>query len=129
MGVENLSFITSQLMAHGRSGDTPAAVIRWGTTPEQETLVTTIERAVADVEAHKLTPPAIFIVGEVVRLRDKLRWFDARPLFGRKILVTRAREQASQLTAGLEAAGAQCIEAPTIRIVPPETYEADGSGD
>ena len=69
-----------------------------------------------------MTPPAIFIVGEVVKLRDELRWFDTRPLFGRRILVTRAREQASRLTAGLEAAGAQCIEAPAIKIVEPDSY-------
>lgn len=124
MGVENLFFITSQLITHGRPADTPAAVIRWGTTPEQQTLVTTVGTAVADVAAHKLTPPAIFIVGEVVKLRNELRWFDTRPLFGRRILVTRAREQASRLTAGLEAAGAQCIEAPAIRIEAPESYES-----
>ncbi len=123
MGVENLPFITSQLIAHGRPADTPAAVIRWGTTPEQQTLVTTVGKAVADVAAHKLTPPAIFIVGEVVKLRNELRWFDTRPLFGRRILVTRAREQASRLTAGLEAAGAQCVEAPAIQIVAPDSYE------
>lgn len=122
MGVENLPYITSQLMAHGRPADTPAAVIRWGTTPQQRTLVTTVGRAVADVAAQRLTPPAIFIVGEVVNLRAQLRWFDNRPLFGRRILVTRAREQASRLTAGLEAAGAQCVEAPAIRIVEPETF-------
>jgi uroporphyrinogen III methyltransferase/synthase len=122
MGVENLAYITSQLIANGRLADTPAAVIRWGTTPQQQTLVTTVGRAVADVAAHKLTPPAIFIVGEVVKLREELRWFDTRPLFGRRILVTRAREQASRLTAGLEAAGAQCIEAPAIQIVAPASY-------
>lgn len=124
MGVENLPFITAQLLRHGRGADTPAAVIRWGTTPQQETLVTTLGRAVADVAARKLQPPAIFIVGEVVRLREGLRWFDRRPLFGRTVLVTRAREQASQLTAGLTAAGARCIEAPAIRIVPPASYAA-----
>ena len=122
MGVENLPHITSQLIANGRSADTPAAVIRWGTTPAQETLVTTLGCAVADVAERKLTPPAIFIVGEVVKLREELRWFDTRPLFGRRILVTRAREQASRLTAGLEAAGAQCIEAPAIKIVEPDSY-------
>jgi len=122
MGVENLSYITSQLIANGRSADTPAAVIRWGTTPQQKTLVTTVGGAVADVAAHKFTPPAIFIVGDVVKLREELRWFDTRPLFGRRILVTRAREQASRLSAGLEAAGAECVEAPAIRIAPPESY-------
>ena len=123
MGVENLPYITSQLMTHGKAAGTPAAVIRWGTTPDQQTLVTTLGSAVSDVAEAKLTPPAIFIVGEVVNLREELRWFDQRPLFGRKILVTRAREQASRLTSGLEAAGAQCIEAPTIRIVPPDSYK------
>ena len=122
MGVENLPYITKQLMENGRPADTPAAVIRWGTTPDQQTLVTTLGCAVADVAERKLTPPAIFIVGEVVTLRESLRWFDQRPLFGKKILVTRAREQASRLTAGLEAAGAQCVEAPAIRIAPPDSY-------
>ena len=123
MGVENISHITSQLMAHGRSEMTPAAVIRWGTTPEQVTLVTTLGQAVADVEAAKLKPPAILIVGEVVRLRESLRWFDNRPLFGCRILVTRARAQASRLSEELEAAGAQCIEAPSIRIAEPESFD------
>lgn len=123
MGVENLPHITAQLVANGLPEDTPAAVIQWGTTPQQRTLVTTVGRAVADVEEQGLTPPAIFLVGEVVTLRERLRWFDARPLFGRRILVTRAREQASRLTAGLEAAGAQCVEAPAIRIVEPDSYE------
>jgi len=122
MGVENLPYITSQLMTHGKAAGTPAAVIRWGTTPDQQTLVTTLGNAVADVAEAKLTPPAIFIVGEVVNLRKELRWFDQRPLFGRKILVTRAREQASRLTAGLEAAGASCVEAPSIRIALPDSF-------
>lgn len=123
MGVENLAHITAQLMAHGRSSDTPAAVIRWGTTPEQKTLVTTVGQAVADVAVAGMTPPAIFVVGQVVSLREGLRWFDTRPLFGRRILVTRAREQASRLTEELEGAGAQCLEAPTIRITAPDSYE------
>ena len=123
MGVENLPHITSQLMAHGRLAETPAAVIRWGTTSEQQTLVTTVGKAVADVAEQKVAPPAIFIVGEVVTLRDGLRWFDESPLFGQTILVTRARKQASRLTEGLEAAGARCIEAPAIKIVAPESFE------
>lgn len=122
MGVENLPYITAQLLANGRPAETPAAVIQWGTTPQQRTLVTTVGRAVADVAAHRLAPPAVFVVGEVVNLREGLRWFDDRPLFGRRILVTRAREQASRLTAGLEAAGARCIEAPAIRIAAPESF-------
>lgn len=120
MGVGNLPHITSKLIENGRAADTPAAVIRWGTKPEQEVLVTTVGKAAEDVAKAKLKPPAIFIVGEVVNLREKLAWFDNRPLFGKKILVTRAREQASKLTAALEELGAQCIESPSIRIVEPQ---------
>ena len=122
MGVENLPNITKNLIANGRSADTPAAVIRWGTKPEQRVLVTTVGQAAADVAAAGLKPPAIFIVGEVVTLREKLAWFDQRLLFGKTALVTRAREQASALTAELEALGAQCIEAPAIKLVPPDNY-------
>ena len=122
MGVGNLPAITAELMRHGRAGDTPAAVIRWGTRPEQETLITTVERAADDVAKAQLKPPAIFLVGEVVRCREKLRWFDApdtRPLFGKRVLVTRARAQASKLAEGLEALGAACLEVPAICIEEP----------
>lgn len=122
MGVENLPHITANLIEHGRSADTPAAVIRWGTKPEQRVLVTTVGQAAADVARQGIKPPAIFIVGEVVTLREKLAWFDQRTLFGKTALVTRAREQASALTAELEALGAQCIEAPAIKLVPPVSY-------
>ena len=122
MGVGNLPAITAELMRHGRAGNTPAAVIRWGTRPEQETLITTVENAADDVARAGLKPPAIFLVGDVVRYREKLRWFDAperRPLFGKRVLVTRARAQASKLTEGLEALGAACLEVPAIRIAEP----------
>lgn len=122
MGVENLTNITKNLIANGRSADTPAAVIRWGTKPEQRTLVTTVGTAAADVEAAGLKPPAIFIVGNVVKLRGQLQWFDNKPLFGKTIVVTRARAQASALTKQLEAAGAQVIEAPAIKIMPASDY-------
>ena len=124
MGVENLPYITSRLIENGRPASTPAAVIRWGTKPEQEVLVTTVGQAAEDVAKQGIKPPAIFIVGDVVNLRQELAWFDQRPLFGKTVLVTRAREQASALTAKLEALGAQCIEAPAIKIVPPDSYAA-----
>ncbi|MDF2564538.1 MAG: hemD, partial [Massilibacillus sp.] len=89
MGVENLPHITSQLIKNGRPAETPAAVIRWGTKPEQRVLVTTVGSAAEDVAKQGLKPPAIFIVGDVVNLREKLAWFDNRPLFGKNILVTR----------------------------------------
>ena len=123
MGVGNLPHITKKLMENGREADTPAAVIRWGTKPEQETLVTTVGRAAEDVERAGLKPPAIFLVGDVVNLREKLRWFDRRethPFLGKTVLVTRAREQASKLTAALERLGARCLEVPSIRLAEPE---------
>ena len=123
MGVENLPHITAKLIENGRSKDTPAAVIRWGTKPEQRVLITTVGQAAAAVAEQGFKPPAIFIVGEVVTLREKLAWFDQRLLFGKTVLVTRAREQASALSSELEALGAQCIEAPAIKLVPPESYD------
>lgn len=122
MGVENLPYITSRLMEHGRAPDTPAAVIRWGTRPDQQVLITTVGKAAEEVAARHITPPAIFLVGEVAALRQQLAWFDKRPLFGKKVLVTRSREQASILTGELEALGAQCMEAPAITIKPLEDF-------
>lgn len=125
MGIANLPRITQKLIENGRSADTPAAVIRWGTKPEQRVLVTTVGRAAEDVQRVGLKPPAIFLVGDVVKLRDRLQWFDRlsqRPLFGRRVLVTRARSQASRLTAALEELGTEVREVPAIRIAPP----ADG---
>ncbi len=122
MGVENIERISSQLIANGRSADCPAAVIRWGTRPEQRTLVTTLGQAAADVKKYNLKPPAIFLVGEVVKLRSQLQWFDNKPLFGKTVIVTRARAQASQLTKQLEEQGARVLEAPSIKIVPAADY-------
>lgn len=122
MGVANLPMITKNLIDNGRPADTPAAIIRWGTRADQETYVTTLGDAAAMVQRDSIHPPAIFIVGEVVKLREQLRWFDRadiRPLHGKHILVTRARAQASVLTEKLTALGASCIETPVIRIMPP----------
>ena len=123
MGVANLPHITAKLIENGRPADTPAAVIRWGTKPEQRVLVTTVGQAAEDVARAQLKPPAVFIVGEVVKLRDRLVWFDEltmHPLFGRNILVTRAREQASKLTELLEDKGACCHEVPAICLQAPQ---------
>ena len=122
MGVENIEKISRELIANGRSADCPAAVIRWGTHPEQRTLITPLGKAAADVKATGMKPPAIFLVGEVVRLREQLQWFDNKPLFGKTVIVTRARAQASALTKKLEAQGAKVIEAPAIKIVPAADY-------
>lgn len=123
MGVRNLPFIVEQLKRYGRQGNTPIALIRWGTLPKQEVLVGTLDNIVGEVEVKGFKPPAVIVVGEVVSLRDKLKWFEARPLFGRRIVVTRSRSQASQLVMALEELGAEVIELPTIKIVPPESYD------
>ncbi len=123
MGVGNLSRIASELVKHGRSPETPVALIRWGTLPEQETYVGTLSTIGKAAEIHKVKPPVIILVGEVVALREKLNWFETLPLFGRKIVVTRSREQASDLSDRLRKLGALPIEIPTIEILPPENYD------
>lgn len=123
MGVGNLPQIASQLIKYGRSKDTPVAIIRHGTLPNQQTLIGTLADIAEKADQQQIKPPAIIIVGEVVKLRDKLNWFEKKPLFGKRILVTRTRQQASELTSQLESLGAEVIEFPTIEIVPPDTWE------
>ncbi len=123
MGVGNLSAIAERLMEYGRNPATPVAVIRRGTGPDQETLVGTLEDIAKLAEKSGMRPPAIIVVGEVVRLREKLAWFEKRPLFGRRIVVTRAREQASGFMERLSQLGAECIQFPTIEVRPPESFE------
>jgi len=118
MGTRTLPRLVEELIAHGRPPDTPVAVIRWGTTPEQETVTGTLADIVARVEAAGLRPPTVLVVGEVVRLRERLAWFEARPLFGRRVLVTRARHQAGKLSRQLLEAGALPVEVPVIEIEP-----------
>jgi uroporphyrinogen III methyltransferase/synthase len=122
MGVGNLRAIVEQLVAHGRSADTPVALVRWGTKPDQQTVSGTLADITEKVEAAGLRPPAVTIVGAVVGLREHLRWFEKRPLFGQRVLVTRTRKQASALSAWLRALGAEAIELPTIRIMPPDDW-------
>lgn len=119
MGVENLAKITAKLIANGRAETTPAAVIRNGTKFDQKVLVSTLGEIAGEVAEKNITPPAIFIVGDVVNLREKISWFDTKILFGKKILVTRSRAQASKLTRQLENLGASVIEFPTIKIANP----------
>ncbi len=120
MGVERLGSIAAQLQAHGMDASTPVALVRWGTTSRQETLVATLATVAAEVERRKFTAPAVAIIGGVVTLRDRLNWFEKRPLFGRRIVVTRTREQAGKLSVRLRDRGAEVWEIPTIRIAPPE---------
>jgi len=120
MGVKNLPYITSRLISHGMHSDTPVALIRWGTTPRQITVTGTLDTIVERVEDAGLKPPAVIVVGHVVKLRKIMRWFENRPLMGRSIVVTRAREQASELVKRLSDLGAECLECPTIKVAPPD---------
>ncbi|PIE60880.1 MAG: uroporphyrinogen-III C-methyltransferase [Desulfobacterales bacterium] len=119
MGVKNLAYIVNNLMDNGKPPETPVALIRWGTTTRQETVTGTLETIVDEVKKAGLKSPAIIVVGHVVALREELAWFDKKPLFGKRIVITRARAQASGLVAALRRLGAHCIEIPTIQIVPP----------
>jgi uroporphyrinogen III methyltransferase/synthase len=123
MGIKNLPVIVDNLIQHGRDPKTPVAVVRWASTPEQRSVVGTLDTITDIVRDSGIKPPSLIIVGEVVTLRDSIDWFEKRPLFGKKIIVTRTREQASELVAGLEEFGADCIEYSTINIEPVESYE------
>ena len=122
MGIKNLPIITEKLMAHGRSPETPVVVVRWASTPEQKSVEGTLSTITERVQAAKIKPPALIVVGEVVSLRDKINWYEKRPLFGKRILVTRTREQASELVHRLEDLGADCLEGSTIALVPPHSW-------
>ncbi len=117
MGTGRLAQIAQRLIEHGRHPSTPAAVIEWGTLPRQRVATGTLADIDAAVRTAGLAPPAVTVVGEVVRLREGLRWFDTRPLFGKRVLVTRTRQQASELSRALAAQGAEAVELPTIEIV------------
>ncbi len=123
MGVGRLPQIAEQLMRYGRSPETPVAVIRWGTCPTQQTVVGTLQTIAEEVRKVALKPPAMIVVGEVVRLREKLNWFEQQPLFGKRVIVTRSRAQASELSHRLRALGAQVRELPVIEIVPPDSWQ------
>ncbi len=128
MGVRNLTQITANLIHHGRSPETPVALIRWGTRPEQEVLTGTLADIAGKARKVSFKPPAITIVGEVVNLRESLRWFDNRPLSGKGILVTRSVDQSSEFSGLLREKGGTVFECPTISIISPlESSELDGA--
>lgn len=124
MGVKNLSLIVERLKDNGRPGNTPAALVRWGTTNRQQTVTGTLDTIVERAAQAGIKAPAITIVGQVVDLRETLQWFERRPLLGKRIMVTRARAQASDLVQRLTQLGAECIQFPTIEIVPPASWQA-----
>ena len=122
MGVGNLPSIVKNLIDNGRSADTPVALIRWGTRPEQEVLTGLLSDIVQKVNEAGFTSPAIIIVGEVVNLRDTLSWFEQKPFFGKRVVVTRSREQASDLSRRIEEMGGEAWEFPAIEITDPPDY-------
>lgn len=119
MGVKQLPQLVSQLVVHGKSTETPVALVHWGTRPNQQTRVGTLGTIVEMQAQDPLPPPCVTVVGEVVNARETLNWFETLPLFGKTVVVTRARAQASVLRNQLEALGARVIEFPTIEVLPP----------
>lgn len=124
MGMANLPEIAQRLKKAGLPGETPAAVIQWGTTAKQRTVTGTLNDINRKVAVAGLTNPAVVVVGKVVGLRERMAWFEQGPLFGRRIVVTRSREQASVLSEAISALGGEVFEFPTIRIEPPEDWSA-----
>ena len=122
MGWASIEKILDALQKAGLSAGTPVALIQWGTWSRQKTVTGTLDTAAANGRAAGLAAPVVAVIGEVVRLREELAWFDTRPLFGQRVLVTRSRTQASRMCELLEDAGAQAVELPAIAIAPPEDF-------
>ena len=118
MGMKNLPEICRNLLEAGLPAGRPAAVVQWGATPRQRTLVSSLAALPRDAAAAGITAPAVVIIGEVVAMREALQWYENRPLFGRSIVVTRSREQAGALAARLAALGADVLEFPCIEVRP-----------
>ena len=120
MGTERIKQIAESLVANGMAPATPVAMVQWGTTGRQRSIQGTLS-SIGEIAAREgFSAPAVTVIGEVVTLRNKLNWFEHRPLFGQRIVVTRTREQASQLSRQLLELGAEVLEIPTIKIVPPD---------
>ncbi|MEI6536819.1 MAG: uroporphyrinogen-III C-methyltransferase [Verrucomicrobiaceae bacterium] len=126
MGVERIDEITGKLMEHGAKPSTPVALTRWATTGRQQTIEGTLQTIAKIVSDAGFKAPAVCVIGSVVLERDKLNWFENRPLFGKRIVVTRTRTQAGELTKKLAQLGADVIELPTIRIEPPKDLKTFG---
>ena len=124
MGFANLGAIVRNLTDHGVPGSRPVAVISKATTPEQRTVRGTLQDIEELVVKAALPTPALIVVGEVVQLHDVINWFESKPLFGKRIVVTRARQQASELRRLFEDSGAAVVEYPTIEIGPPPSFAA-----
>jgi uroporphyrinogen III methyltransferase / synthase len=122
MGLTTFADISRELIARGRAPETPAMAVRWATRPDQETIVGTLATLPGLIVQRGMKPPATIILGEVVQLREKLNWYERLPLFGQRIVVTRASGQAGALASRLELLGAAAIDLPTIEIQPAADY-------
>lgn len=120
MGMSNLKTILAGLITHGQNDQTPAAAIQWATTGRQKTVIGTVATLAKEVTKAHLGAPAVVVIGEVIQERTKLNWFESLPLFGKRIVVTRTRSQAGELSQKLRLLGADVIELPTIRITDPD---------
>src|SRR5882724_931434 len=124
MGTDRIGQIAETLVAHGTPAETPVAMVRWGTTGHQQSIEGTLVNIAEVAVSKKIGPPTVAVIGDVVKLRNKLNWFERRPLFRQRIVVTRARGQAaSQLARKFQELGAEVLEVPTIKIVPPTRRE------
>jgi uroporphyrinogen III methyltransferase / synthase len=124
MGFANLPLIVRKLIEFGMSPQKPIAVISKATTLQQRTVTGTLADIEAKIAGANLPTPALIVVGDVVREHEIINWFETKPLFGKRVVVTRAREQASDLKRLLEESGAQVLQFPTIEIAPPDSWES-----
>jgi uroporphyrinogen III methyltransferase/synthase len=122
MGWRSLPDIVRTLVKNGRASSTPVAITQWGTLPNQRTVTGTLNDIIQRSLDAGLESPVVAVIGEVAALRGQLRWFDTRPLFGKRILVTRSRTHAGMLSKALRAQGAEAVELPTIEIQPLDDY-------
>ena len=123
MGVTHIAEVTQALLARGVARETPVAIVQWGTLGKQRSVVGTLATIESLAATEKITPPAITVIGDVVFLRGKLNWFEHRPLFGQRVVVTRARHQAAELTHRLTELGAEVLEISTVKIAPPSRHD------
>jgi uroporphyrinogen III methyltransferase/synthase len=123
MGTERIGEIAQILILNGMAAETPIAMVRWGTTGAQQSIEGTLSTIAAVAEKAQMSPPTVAVIGDVVKLRHKLNWFERRPLFGNRVVVTRSREQANPLTSKLRELGADVLEIPTIKLEAPSRRE------
>jgi uroporphyrinogen III methyltransferase/synthase len=122
MGVSRLGEVVASLLRHGKAGTTPVAVVEQAATPRQRTVTTTLAQLPADADRQTFRAPAVVIVGEVVSLREEIAWFEARPLFGKSVLVTRPRHQAGDMVRQVEELGGEALVLPAVEVGPPDDF-------